>query len=90
MRAYVDLEKILNKPLYQTVIDLMAFPKSTNTIRAERLNVSPQLIWARLNKLVSMGLAVKLGYNRFTYIHFAPEERKPIRTYKIMDSKVNY
>jgi DNA-binding Lrp family transcriptional regulator len=89
MRAYVDLQKILKKDHYNAVVDLMAFPHSTNTMRAERLGVSPQVLWARVNRLVTMGLAAKLGYNRYTYIHFAPEYRT-IKTCKLMDSKVNY
>lgn len=89
MRAYVDLEKVLPKSQYYVLLDLMAYPKSKNRVRSERLKMSHPTFCGRLKELVKKGLAVKLCYGIYTYIHHA-ESLKPVRTFRVMDSKVNY
>lgn len=74
MKAYVDLQKVLQHSLYSLIMDLRNNPTSTARERSTRLNRSVQIICLQFQKLKTMGLVLQVGTGKYI---------------NILDSKVN-
>jgi predicted transcriptional regulator len=65
MKAYVDLEKIMTKPLFNLLMDIRQNPTSLIQDRAKRLSRSCVTMTIQHRKLLKMGLIRRVGVGKY-------------------------